>query len=215
MARPMVGTRITRSRWEEVERDAVTFEAFVSSAVNHVDDFRSNYDAVTLNDDDHRLLGDLPAGLRVAAIVEDWCPDVVANLPIVARVADAGYLQLDVVVRGPDTRDVADAFPLEGRSHIPTYVFLDSERTELGVLYERPHAVQAHVDQLLRSFTNEHPELDRGDLARTLSPELRAELSTRSVELRRALRELERRSLVGEIHAVIEDRRPSALVAES
>jgi hypothetical protein len=30
---------------------------------------------------------DIPEPIDVLAIVEDWCPDVVANLPIIARIA--------------------------------------------------------------------------------------------------------------------------------
>jgi len=46
------------------------------------------------------------------AIVEDWCPDVAANLPIIARIAeDTGALRLHVLIRDDTHRDIADAYP--------------------------------------------------------------------------------------------------------
>ncbi len=130
----------------------LTFDEYAADLRVHrqelADHYRRLTDVVTEVADASPL-----AELRTLAIVEDWCPDCVFNLPIVARLAEAGRAPLRIV-RRPDCRPLADAFPGRGGvSRIPTLIFLDRTDRVLGHWSERCAASQAWLD----AFTREHP----------------------------------------------------------
>jgi thiol-disulfide isomerase/thioredoxin len=191
---------VTPQRRREAIATSVTFAQFVDSSSHFSSEFRANYAAVTLDRRDRDALDVLGAPLDVLAIVEDWCPDVVATLPILARIADdTGKLRLHVLIRDDASRDVADAYPWEGRSHIPTYVFADDSGDELGVIIERTLPIQEHVESFLKEFLGAHGEIDPTTFPAKLTDDVRAELVESSLQLRRDLRDLERSSLVAAI----------------
>ncbi|WP_432825526.1 thioredoxin family protein [Dactylosporangium sp. CA-092794] len=174
---------------------AITFDQFVARSSTFTATFRENYAATELDDRDRVVLDRIDEPIDVLAIVEDWCPDVAANLPILARIADeTGKIRLHVLVRDDTTRDVADAYPFEGRSHIPTYVFSTGEEKELGVIVERTPVIRERCEEYLTSFFEAHPELDRATFPVGMTDEVKAELV--ELRLRRDLLELERSSLV-------------------
>jgi hypothetical protein len=188
---------ISAARRQQAFADAITFESFVSTAQNFTAEFHENYASTRLDDNDLRLLRQIAEPIDVIAIVEDWCPDVVANLPILARIAsDTGKIRLHVLVRDDASRDVADAYPYEGRSHIPTYVFSDREGAELGVIVERTTPIRERVQVYLNAFFAAHSELDQATFPAGLTDELKAELLDGALRLRRDLRDLERSSFV-------------------
>jgi hypothetical protein len=203
---------ISADRRRRAIADAIDFEQFVATASNFVDEFRANYDAVEFTADELARLSATYDGVDVLAIVEDWCPDVVANLPILARVAaDTGAIRLHVVVRRPDTRDIADSYPYEGRSHIPTYVFFKGDGPDLGVIVERTAPVRTRVDDFLAGFFAEHPHLDRATFPAGLSEPDRATLLEQSLQFRRDIRDLERSSFVDAIVEVAHIPAPAAI----
>jgi hypothetical protein len=201
---------ISAARRQQAFRQSITFEEFVSAADNFTDEFRANYLAATLDDRDRAALAGIEDSVDVLAIVEDWCPDVVANLPILARIAnDTKKIRLHVLVRDDQTRDVADSYPHEGRSHIPTYVLSDPAGAELGVIVERTAAIQELVDRFLESFFTAHPELDRATFPAGITDELKSELTESTLRLRRELRDLERSSLIAAIAGISTTAAPS------
>jgi hypothetical protein len=188
---------ISDARRQQAFADAITFENFVRTSRNFTAEFAENYAATKLDAADLQVLQLIQEPIDVIAIVEDWCPDVVANLPILARIADdTGKIRLHVLLRNDASRDVADAYPYEGRSHIPTYVFSDRSGAELGVIVERTKPVRARVQVYLDAFFAQHSELDQTSFPLGLTDDLRAELRTGALQLRRDLRDLERSSFV-------------------
>lgn len=174
---------------------SITFDQFVATSRTFTATFKENYAAVELDDRDRAVLDRIDEPIDVLAIVEDWCPDVAANLPILARIADeTGKIRLRVLIRDDTTGDVADAYPFEGRSHIPTYVFSSGDGTELGVIVERTPLIRERVEEYLGSFFAAHPELDRATFPVGLTEAVKAELV--DLRLRRELLDLERASFV-------------------
>ncbi|MEV4418978.1 thioredoxin family protein [Patulibacter sp. NPDC049589] len=194
---------VPAERLRRAFEQAIGFDAFLAGVATHADEFAVALDRTALDDADRALLATIPARVDVLAIVEDWCPDVVVTLPVVHRIAEASdRFDLHVLVRGPETRDVADAYPFEGRSHIPTYVVLNAEGDELGVLVERTPELGVAVGGLLDAFLAEHPGLDRAAFPAGLTDDARADLTRRSFALRADLHELERRTLVRDLVAI-------------
>jgi thiol-disulfide isomerase/thioredoxin len=194
---------ISPQRRREAIAAATTFTRFVDSSSNFTSEFRANYTAVRFGEHDRRALDAIGAPVDVLAIVEDWCPDVVANLPILARISDdTEKLRLHVLIRDDTNRDIADTYPWEGRSHIPTYVFSDSSGEELGVIIERTAPIREHVQSFLNDFLAAHTEVDATTFPIGLTENLRSELIENSLQLRRDLRDLERSSLVEAIRVL-------------
>jgi hypothetical protein len=188
---------ISDARRRQAFADAISFDTFVKTSKNFTAEFADNYASTQLDDADLDVLRLIDEPIDVIAIVEDWCPDVVANLPIVARIADdTAKIRLHVLVRDDASRDVADAYPYEGRSHIPTYVFSDRSGAELGVIVERTTPIRERVQVYLEAFFSKHAELDQATFPVGLTDELKAELLEGALRLRRDLRDLERSSFV-------------------
>ena len=107
---------------------------------------RQNYEKLAFTDAEIASIKGIGGNYRIIALVDVGCPDVAANLPIVARIAEINPgLELRILHR-PDHMDlayaVAEAYPgNDGLTHVPTYVVLDEEGHEVGALLERPDEV--------------------------------------------------------------------------
>jgi hypothetical protein len=96
----------------------------------------------------------LPADLTILVITEDWCPDSVFNVPIVARLAHASGIERLRILRRLDCRPLADAFRGRGAvNRVPTLVFIDAAGRVVGHWSERCASSQRWFD----AFIEEHP----------------------------------------------------------
>src|SRR5690242_5309489 len=84
----------------------------------------------------------LPKPLDVLVIAEDWCGDVINNMPTLGKIAkESGKLNLHVFLRD-QTLDIMNQYLNQGKfMSIPVFVFFDEEMRELGRFTERPAAV--------------------------------------------------------------------------
>jgi len=129
-----------------------------------------NYNETCLDDDDARALRELasrPDGpARVLALGEDWCPDVVRGLPVMARIAEAAGMELRVFPRDQNL-DIMNEFLHQGKHQsIPVFVFYTSSQRYLAHWTERPALAneQMHlVNAIFQGKTAEEalPEYDR------------------------------------------------------
>jgi thiol-disulfide isomerase/thioredoxin len=131
----------------------LTFGEFVAGARVHRAAFLEHYD---------RLAGIVPqpAGKghvdfpRALLIAEDWCPDCVFNIPILARLSEAADPARVRIVRRPEHEELAERFPGRGGvSRIPTVVFLDECDDVVDYWAERCPLSQRWFDE----FTRAHP----------------------------------------------------------
>lgn len=84
-------------------------------------------------------------GLRLIAIVADWCGDGSSTVPVFAKLADqAGCLELRVIERD-DNPDVMDRYLTNGARSIPIVIVLDADSQELGHWGPRPAELQSWV----------------------------------------------------------------------
>lgn len=158
---------------------------------------RRNFAEVTFTPAEVQAIEAIPGRFTLLAIVEDWCPDVIANLPMLARVEELNpNISLRVLDR-PDHQALANAYPgPSGRSHIPTYVLFDSQGGERGVLVERPEAITREIrvygEAAKAEIAERFPGVAREDL-----PADFVEVRTREAhEMRRKLRDAERADVV-------------------
>lgn len=130
----------------------MTWEEYKAHIKRNVDKFQANFEETELTDDDvaaFRSLVEKEDGpAKVLALGEDWCPDVVRGLPVMARIAEAAGMELRIFPRD-DNLDIMDEFLNDGQHQsIPTFVFYTRDHRYLAHWIERPAKANAELHQL-------------------------------------------------------------------
>lgn len=191
---------LDRARWDK----GITYEAFKAAMTRNQERFAENEGRVALDPATIRTFKSLPKPLRVLALAEDWCGDVVANLPILGRLAkEVPTLDVRIFYRDQNL-DLMERWLNQGKyQSIPVFVFFDENFRELGHWIERPASVTERRAQERKKIFDAHPEFGSPDASVDQLPEdvrtrLQAELqkmregmvSFANAEVQRELREL-------------------------
>jgi hypothetical protein len=191
---------IDRARWDK----GISYEAYKAAMTRNQERFEQNEARVVLDPETVKVFKALPKGLRVLVLAEDWCGDVVANLPVLGRLAkEVGTLDVRVFYRDQNL-DLMERWLNQGKyQSIPVVVLLDESFRELGHWIERPASVtERRAEQRTRIFAA-HPEFGSPEAPVDQLPEdvrarLQAELQKMrddmvafaNAEVQRELREL-------------------------
>src|SRR6266851_7265665 len=140
----------------------MTYDAYKAQMTRNKEQVEQNEKDLQLKPDDVQAVRSLPSPLNVLALAEDWCGDVVANLPILGRlVAESnGKLNVRVLLRDQEPGSkVMDEHLNKGQfKSIPTVIFLDGDFNELGVWIERPASVTKLREEKRQAQYAQHPE---------------------------------------------------------
>jgi len=191
---------LDRTRWDK----GITYDAFKAAMTRNQERFAQNEARVALDPVAARVFKALPQRLRVLVLAEDWCGDVVANLPVLGRLAkEVGTLDVRVFYRDQNL-DLMERWLNQGKyQSIPVFVFFDQGLRELGHWIERPASVTERRAQERKRIFSAHPEFGSPDAPVDQLPEdvrtrLQAELQKMrddmvpfaNAEVQRELREL-------------------------
>ena len=191
---------LDRARWDK----GITYDAFKAAMTRNQERFAENEGRATLDPETVRTFKSLPKPLRVLVLAEDWCGDVVANLPILGRLAkEVPTLDVRIFYRDQNL-DLMERWLNQGRfQSIPVFVFFDQDFRELGHWIERPASVTERRAAERKKIFATHPEFGSPDSPVDQLPEdvrtrLQAELqkmrdgmvSFANAEVQRELREL-------------------------
>jgi len=186
-------TTIDRARFAT----GLTYEGYKDQMTRNRDRVEANEARVEIDADDLETFRTLNGPIHVLALAEDWCGDVIANLPVLGVLArEAGTLDVRIFLRDQN-KDLIQRYLNQGKyESIPVFAFFDDSFNELGVFIERPATVHA-----------EHPEFGAyGAPADALAEDVRAALTAEVMRRRegdvawanrevvRALREIVERS---------------------
>ncbi|MCC7371620.1 MAG: thioredoxin family protein [Chloroflexi bacterium] len=124
----------------------------------------ANEQGVTLGEKELAPFKGLPKPVNVLMLAEDWCGDVIANTPIIGRLAsEVDTLNLRVFLRDQNT-DIMDAYLNQGKyKSIPTVVFFDEGFNELGRWVERPASVTKLREEKRQAIYRDNPEFGSPD----------------------------------------------------
>ena len=87
---------IDRARFDT----GLTYEAYKAQMTRNRDRLDENERRVDLSKEDLAAFRALPRPVNVLVLAEDWCGDVVANLPVLGRLAnDSGKLEMRIFLR--------------------------------------------------------------------------------------------------------------------
>lgn len=186
----------------------LTYDEYKAQMTRNLDRVEANEARVEIDAADLEAFRSLNGPIHVLALAEDWCGDVIANLPVLGRLArEAGTLDVRIFLRDQN-KDLMQRYLNQGKyESIPVFAFFDDAFNEIGVFTERPASVTERRAEQRRKLHAEHPEFGQyGAPADALPENVRVRLTAEVTRLRdadvawanreviRALREIVERS---------------------
>ncbi|HZW33201.1 MAG TPA: thioredoxin family protein, partial [Isosphaeraceae bacterium] len=142
----------------------------------------------------------------VLVLAEDWCGDVIANLPILGKLAEAsGKLNLRIFLRDQNL-DLMDQYLNQGKFRsIPVFVFFDDDFNEIGRFIERPASVTELRARKRLEIYARHPEFGSPDAPVDQLPEdVRQRLQAELAAMREETTPFANAEVVRELRAIVE-----------
>lgn len=137
----------------------LTYEGYKATMTRNRERVEANEQKVVLDPETVRFFEGLPQPLNVVVLAEDWCGDVIANLPVVGLLAKAaGTLDVRIFYRDQNP-DLIEGWLNQGKyQSIPVVAFFDQRFRELGHWIERPASVTELRARKRREIFAAHPE---------------------------------------------------------
>ena len=192
---------VTRDRFAQ----GLTYDQFKDHMTRNQERFAQNERAFQPDPADLAALKSLPAPLDVLVLAEDWCGDVIDNLPILGRLAaESSKLNLRVFLRDQNP-DLMDQYLKDGQYRsIPVFAFFDQNFHELGRFIERPESVTQRSAQSRAALYAEHPEFGSPDTPISQLPEdVRVQVQAAVAALREQNRGANTADVVRAIRAIV------------
>jgi hypothetical protein len=196
---------VTREQFDA----GMTYDAYKAQMTRNREQFEQNERDLDLKPQDAQAFRDLPRPLNVVALAEDWCGDVIANVPILGRIAAASDGKLNVRIHLRDQEPgstIMDEHLNKGQyKSIPTLVFLDQDFNELGVWVERPESVTQTREERRLELYKQHPEWGDPSTPITELPEdIRTQVQAATAQLRNELKPFSNAEVVRELRELAE-----------
>jgi len=139
---------VTRERFEQ----GMTYAEYKAQMTRNRERLEENERTLALDADDVAFFTALPAPRHVLVLAEDWCGDVINNLPVLARLAkESGKLDVRIFLRDQNL-DIMEQYLKDGQHRsIPVFAFFDEEFRPVGHWIERP----ARISELQGAFIGE------------------------------------------------------------
>jgi hypothetical protein len=182
----------------------MTYDEFKAQMTRNQERFEANESRFEPKAEDLADFKDLPESENVMVLAEDWCGDVIDNLPVLGRLASAsGKLNVRVFLRDQNA-DLMDQYLNNGEFRsIPVFAFFDGQFNELGHFTERPESVTERRAQLRRELYAQHPELGSPDTPISqMSEDVRARLMEAMSSWREQYKEADNQAVVDQLRAI-------------
>ena len=193
---------VTRERFDQ----GMTYEQYKQQMTRNQERFAANERTFQLAPADLAAFAGLPRPVDVLVIAEDWCGDVIDNLPILGRLAaESGKLNLRVFPRDQNL-DLMDQYLNQGQYRsIPVFAFFDDQLDELGRFIERPPSVTERRAGLRRELSAQHPEFGDPTMSIAQLPEdIRPQVMEAMAQARARTRAQDVADVVRSIRAIVE-----------
>lgn len=192
---------VTRERFEQ----GMTYDAFKAQMTRNQERFAANERCFALDPNDLQAFKALPQVLNVVVLAEDWCGDVIDNLPILGRLAaESGKLNPRIFLRDANL-DIMDQYLKDGQFRsIPVFVFFDEDFREIGRFIERPSSVTTRRAEQRRALHAQHPEFGSPDTPISQLPEdVRVKLMEALAGMRDESKPADNQDVVRELRAIV------------
>jgi Thioredoxin len=194
---------VTRAQFES----GMTYQAYKDQMTRNREQLEQNEKDLDLKADDLEAFKNTRP-VNVLALAEDWCGDVIANLPILGRIAnEAGTLNVRVLLRDTEPGSVVmDEHLNRGEfKSIPTLIFLDDNYNELAVWIERPDSVTKLREEKRQQLYKDNPSWgDPSKPIAELPEDVRAEVQQKTGAMRNETKPFANSEVVRELRAIVE-----------
>jgi thiol-disulfide isomerase/thioredoxin len=193
---------VTRERFES----GLTYDQWKAQMTRNRERHDANERDLKLSADDIAAFKKLKKPVNVLMLAEDWCGDVIANTPIVGRIAqETGALNVRVFLRDQN-EDLMDQYLKDGKyKSIPAVVFFDDDFNELGRWIERPNSVTELREKKRRELYEKNPEFGSpSDPPDKLPEEARIKLTQAIGSMREETKSFADSEVVREIREIVE-----------
>src|SRR5258708_31581700 len=165
----------------------MTYDQFKGQVTRNQERFEENERQFQPDSAELAAFNTLPRPVHVLVLAEDWCGDVIDNLPILGRSdAESGKLDLRIFLRDQNL-DLMDQYLNQGQYRsIPVFVFFDDAFQELGVFTERPPSVTERRATKRSELYAQHPEFGSPETPISQLPEEVRQRVTEPTAARRA-----------------------------
>ena len=148
----------------------MTFDEYMNVINVNKARFEEYYENVQLDSAQSDKLKELAASdggpARMMVIGEDWCGDVVRELPVLARVAEAAGLELRIFPRD-ENHDIMNEYLKEGLyMSIPVAVFYDQGHEYICHWIERSETANREQGEIEAAIRSEQPDISDQDFGR-------------------------------------------------
>src|SRR5439155_2273224 len=152
--------KVDRARFGQ----GMTYDDFKAQMTRNRERVEENERRVDISPNDLADFRGLPNPIHTLVLAEDWCGDVIANLPVLARLArESGKLDVRVFLRDQND-DIMQGYLNQGQyKSIPVFVFFDGDFREIGHWIERPVSVNALRAKRLAEIFWAHPKFGAPD----------------------------------------------------
>jgi hypothetical protein len=196
---------VTREQFES----GMTYDAYKAQMTRNREQVEQNEKDLQLSSEDVQAFRDTPRPINVMALAEDWCGDVIANLPVLGRLAQESNGKLNVRIHLRDQEPgstVMDQYLNRGQfKSIPTLVFLDGEFNELGVWVERPASVTKLREEKRLALYQQHPEWgDPSTPIAELPEDIRTQVQQATGAMRNETKPFANSEVVRELREIVE-----------
>jgi len=164
----------------------LTYEQYRDGMSRNRERVEANEARVQLDQETVRFFRALKRPLRVLVLAEDWCGDVIANLPVLGVLArETGTLDVRILYRD-QSPDLMERWLNQGKyQSIPVFAFFDEDMNELGHWIERPASVTELRARKRREIFAAHPEFGAPDApVDQLPDDVRAQLQAEIAKMR-------------------------------
>jgi hypothetical protein len=120
----------------------LTYDGYKAAMTRNRERVEDNEKKVVLDPETVRFFKELPQPINVVVLAEDWCGDVIANLPVLGALAKTvGTLDVRIFYRDQNL-DLINRWLNQGKHQsIPVFAFFEQDFRELGHWIERPASV--------------------------------------------------------------------------
>lgn len=183
----------------------MTYDEFKQQMTRNRERLEANERSVQLRAEDLAAFKNLPQPLGVLVLAEDWCADVIDNLPVLERIAqESGKLTPRIFLRDQHP-DLMDQYLKDGQFRsIPVFVFFDQQFNEIGRFIERPESVTARRAELRREIHAQHPEFGPPETPIAQVPEdVRPQLMAALAERREGTKQQDNQDVVTALREIV------------
>ena len=146
------------------------YQAYIDQIKVNKDRFKGYYDGCQISPEDAAVFKDLanrPNGpAKMLVLGEDWCGDVIRGMPVLARIAEAGGMEMSVFPRDLN-QDIMNEFLKNDQwMSIPVAVFYTKDHQYLCHWIERPASAERELGEMEASIRGENPDISDQDFSR-------------------------------------------------